>query len=293
MWVTLTGAELPLTAPLHASQTPRLSNDGRRVAVHILEQNTDVWLYELGRDTLTRLTFGGNANEWPVWTPDDKRLAFWSNRDGALNLYWQLADGSGGMQRLTSSDYLQIPDSFSSDGQLLAFTQQTSTGGYEIWVLRLGGLKAEPFLQTSFDAKMPRFSPDGHWLAYSSDESGRYEIYAQPYPGPGGKVQISTDGGTEPVWNRNGRELFFRSDDKMMGVDIANQPGFSAGKPKVLFTGEYVPAPFGSANYDVSRDGQRFLMVKASKQARAAPTQINIVLNWFEELKQKVPVGKK
>jgi len=114
----------------------------------------------------------------------------------------------------------------------------------------------------------------------------------QPYPGPGGKWQISTEGGTEPVWNPNGRELFYRSGDKMMAVDIATQHGFSAGTPRMVFEGQYEKAPFPISNYDVSPDGQRFLMLKPVDQAQAAPTQINVVLNWFEELKQKVPAGK-
>jgi len=153
--------------------------------------------------------------------------------------------------------------------------------------------KAQPFLQTPFNESVPRFSPDGRWLAYISNESGRYEVYVQPYPGPGGKWQISTDGGTEPVWNRNGRELFYRSGDKMMAVDIATQPSFVAGKPRMLFQGQYVPTNGTFPFYDVSPDGQRFLMLKPSEQSGAAPTQINVVLNWFEELKQKVPTGKK
>ena len=157
----------------------------------------------------------------------------------------------------------------------------------------MGDRKAQPFLRTQFNESAPRFSPDGRWLAYISDESGRVEIYVQPYPGPGSKWQISTEGGTEPVWNPNGRELFYRSGDKMMAVEIATQPGFSAGKPKVLFEGQYVPTPSTFPNYDVSPDGQRFLMFKPSEQEQAAPTQINVVLNWFEELKQKVPTGKK
>ena len=183
--------------------------------------------------------------------------------------------------------------SWSPDGQLLAFVEVNPTTGYDIWVLRLSDRKAQPFLRTPFNETAPRFSPDGHWLAYISDESGRYEIYVQPYPGPGGKWQISTEGGTEPVWNRNGRELFYRSGDKMMAVDIATQPAFTAGKPRMLFEGPYVPTPVTIPNYDVSPDGQRFLMLKPSEQAQAAPTQINVVLNWFEELKQKVPTGKK
>ena len=152
--------------------------------------------------------------------------------------------------------------------------------------------KAQPFLRTAFNKSVPAFSPDGRWLAYISDESGRYEIYAQPYPGPGGKWQLSTDGGTEPVWNPNGRELFYRSGEKMMAVDIATRPSFAAGKPRVLFEGQYLPSAATLPNYDVSRDGQRFLMLKPSEQAEAASTQITVVLNWFEELQRRVPPGR-
>jgi serine/threonine protein kinase/Tol biopolymer transport system component len=301
VWVSRNGAEEPLAALARAYQFPRLSPDGRRVAVTISEQESQVWLYDLPRDTLTRLTFEGNANINPVWTPDGKRLAFNSNKEGASNIFWQLADGSGGLERLETSEYLQAPSSWSTDGQLLAFHEVNPATQRDIWVLRMGDSsagsgqvrKAQPFLRTRFDEAGPRFSPDGRWLAYISNESGRYEVYVQPYPGPGGKWQISTEGGTEPVWNPNGRELFYRSGNKMMAVDITTQPGFAAGTPRMLFEGLYDPAPFPIANYDVSRDGQRFLMLKPSEQAQAAPTQINVVLNWFEELKQKVPTGKK
>jgi Tol biopolymer transport system component len=274
----------------------------------IEESESHIWLFDLARETLTRLTFQGNANLLGAWTPDGQRIAFQSNKEGLPNLFWQLADGSGGLERLTTSGYPQTPNSWSPDGQLLVFIENTPTTGYDIWVLRMGEpspgsgqvpsassgqvRKAQPFLRTLFNESAPRFSPDGRWLAYVSDESGRYEIYVQPYPGPGGKWQISTEGGTEPVWNPNGRELFYRSGGKMMAVDIATQPGFAAGKPRVLFEGPYVPTPATLPNYDVTLDGQRFLMVKPSEQ-EAAPTQINVVLNWFEELKQKVPTGKK
>ncbi len=183
--------------------------------------------------------------------------------------------------------------SWSPDGQLLAFVEVNPTTGYDIWVLRLSDRKAQPFLRTPFNESVPRFSPDGRWLAYISNESGRYEIYVQPYPGPGGKWQISTEGGTEPIWNPNGRELFYRSGDKMMAVDIATQPSFTAGKPRVLFEGRYELSPATTPNYDVSPDGQRFLMLKPAEASEAAPTQINVVLNWFEELKRRVPTGKK
>jgi Tol biopolymer transport system component len=293
VWINRDGAEQPLDAPARAYSYPRLSPDGRRVAATIAEQETQIWLYDLSRDTLTRLTFQGGLNLTGGWTPDGKRIAFLSNKEGSGNIFWQLADGSGGLERLNTGEYVQVPASWSPDGQLLAFIEVNPTTGRDIWVLRLGDRKPQPFLRTPFNETAPRFSPDGRWLAYVSDESGGNEIYVQPYPGPGGKWQISTEGGTEPIWNRNGRELFYRSGDKMMAVDIAIQPSFAAGKPKVLFEGPYQPTPTTAPNYDVSPDGQRFLMLKPSEQAQAAPTQINVVLNWFEELKRRVPTGTK
>jgi eukaryotic-like serine/threonine-protein kinase len=286
------GTEQPLAAPARAYKFPHLSPDGRRLAVPIEEQQTQIWLYDLARETLTRLTFEGNDNILPVWTPDGKHVAFRSNKEGPENIYWQLADGSGGLERLTTSEYTNSPNSWSPDGQLLAFSESSPTTGTGIWVLRLSDHKAQPFLRTAFSVTAARFSPDGHWLAYVSNESGRNEIYVQPYPGPGGKWQISTDGGKEPVWNPNGRELFYRSGDKMMAVEIATQPGFAAGNPRMLFEGQYVLFPAAGPNYDVTPDGQRFLMLKPVEQAQSAPTQINVVLNWFEELKRRVPAGK-
>jgi serine/threonine protein kinase/Tol biopolymer transport system component len=292
VWVDRNGTEQPLAAPVRPYMYPRLSPDGRRVAVGITEHETQVWLYDLSRETLTRLTFERNLNYNAVWSPDGKRIAFQSSKEGPPNLFWQLADGSGGLERLmTTSEYPQVPMSWSPDGQLLAFIELNPTTGRDIWVLRLTDLKTQPFLRTPFDESVPRFSPDGRWLAYISNESGRHEIYVQPYPGPGGKWQISTEGGTEPAWNPNGRELFYRSGAKMMAVDIVTQPGLAAGKPRVLFEGKYEPSPATSPNYDVSPDGQRFLMLKRSEQQEAA-TQINIVLNWFEELKRREPAVK-
>ena len=293
VWVDRKGVEQALPASAHAYRYARLSPDGRRVAIMIEESESQIWLFDLARETLTRLTFQGSINQLGAWMPDGKRIAFQSNKEGPANIFWQLADGSGGLERLTTGESIQTPNSSSPDGQLLAFIEVDPTTGFDILVLRMGDRKAQPFLRTQFNESAPRFSPDGRWLAYISDESGRSETYVQPYPGPGSKWQISTEGGTEPVWNPNGRELFYRSGDKMIAVEVTTQPGFSAGKPKVLFEGQYVPTPSSFPNYDVSPDGQRFLMLKPSEQAQAAPTQINVVLNWFEELKQKVPTGKK
>jgi eukaryotic-like serine/threonine-protein kinase len=293
VWVARNGAEQSVAAPVRTYLFPRLSPDGGRVAVGISDRETHLWLYDLARETMTRLTFEGTVNHNPAWTPDGKRIAFNSDKEGLPKIYWQLADGSGGLERLTSSPNANVPMSWSPDGQLLAFMESNPTTGSDIWVLRLSDRKPQPFLQTPFNESVPRFSPDGRWLAYISNESGRYEVYVQPYPGPGGKWQISTEGGTEPVWNRNGRELFYRTGDRMMAVDITAQPGFAAGKPRTLFEGRYERTPATSPDYDVSPDGQRFLMLKRSEQEAAAPTQINVVLNWFEELKRRVPTEKK
>jgi serine/threonine-protein kinase len=291
VWVSRGGTEQALPAPAHAYEWPRLSPDGRAVALGIREGDDQLWLYDLARDTLTRLTLDGNLNQTPTWTPDGKRIAFSSDKEGNPNVFWQPTDGSSGMERLTTGEYNQFPRSFSPDGQLLACVELNSTTGYDIWVLHLADRKTQPFLRTRFNESVPSFSPDGHWLAYVSDESGRFEIYVQPYPGPGGKYQISTEGGTEPVWNPKGKELFYRSGNKMMVVDITIQPGFSVGKPKMLFQGPYVSTPFTMPYYDVSRDGQRFLMLKPSEQTPSL-NQIVVVQNWFEELKRRVPTGK-
>lgn len=288
VWVSRSGTEQPLSAPARSYGFPRLSPDGRRIAVASGDQ---IWLYDTARDTLTRFTFEG-SNGYPTWTPDGKRIAFMSRKEGPVNIFWQLADGSGRPERLTTSEHLQVPLSWSPNGQLLAFADVAPTTAADIWVLQLSDRKAQPFLETPAYESAPQFSPDGHWMAYVSDESGRVEVYVQPYPGPGGKWQISTDGGNEPVWNHNGRELFYRSGRKMMAVDISTQTSFVAGKPRMLFEGPYLPTSLTFPDYDVSLDGQRFLMLKPVEQEQAAPTQINVVLNWTEELKRLVPTGK-
>ena len=291
VWVDRKGSAQDLPAPLRAYDWPQLSPDGRRVAIEIGPQ---VWLYDFARDTLTRFTFDGNLNQSPVWTPDGKRIVFNSSKEGETrNLFWQLADGSGGLERLgAAGQSVQVAKSWSGNGQLLAFHEVGPTTLRDIWVWRMGDRKAAPFLRTAFTEGAPSFSPDGRWLAYVSNESGRPEIYVQPYPGPGGKWQISADGGTEPVWNRNGRELFYRSGNKMMAVDVTTQAGLAAGKSRLLFEGLYVASQFPliGVAYDVSSDGQRFLMVKEARQ-RTSENQIHIVQNWFEELKRLVPTN--
>ncbi len=277
VWVSREGVEQVLPAPPRGYEAPRISPDARQVAVSV---RGDIWLFDFSAETLMQLTYLGNKGESnrPVWTPDGKRLAFCSNKDGPPNIYWQLADGSGGLERLTTSESSNIPISISPDGQTLAFHELKRYTGmdvwiYDVWMLRLSDRKVQPFLRSKLWAATPRFSPDGRWLAYISDESGRYEVYVQPYPGPGGAVQISQGGGIEPVWNPNGRELFYRyhhycGDCKMMAVDISTEPSFTAGNPQILFEGAYLGSTSREVpNYDVSADGQRFLMVKAPPES--------------------------
>jgi len=293
VWVDRQGMAEPLPAPRHAYFFPRISPSGERVAVSIREGGAvHVWFYDLRRGALSRGTFNGNLNYTGPWTPDSQRIALLSNSAGVLNMFWLRADGSGGLERLTTSERMQAPNSWSPDGQTLAFIQYSPATGQDIWVLHLSDRKVQPFLQTPFYETAPSFSPDGHWLAYASDESGRYQIYVQPYPGPGRKWQISTDGGTEPLWNPNGQELFYRNGDTMMAVNVSTQPGFSAGNPVMLFRGSYLPTPITFPNYDVSGDGRRFLMTQASSEAGTSP-EIVVVLNWAEELKRLVPTGTK
>jgi eukaryotic-like serine/threonine-protein kinase len=154
-----------------------------------------------------------------------------------------------------------------------------------------GERKPRPFVQTQFKQATPVFSPDGHWLAYTSNESGRFEVYVQSFPGPGARWQISINGGDQPVWARNGRELFYREENKMMSVAVTTRSTFSVGTRTLVFAGPYQHSPsLGPADYDVSPDGRQFLMIQPSLQEPTA-TQINVVLNWFEELKPRVGRG--
>ena len=291
VWVNRQGEAKPLTEERRSYRYPRISPNGTQVAVGIIYENTDIWVYNVESSTSNRLTFGGYNNH-PIWTPDGNRLAFSSNRTGPFNLYLQPADGSEEAKQLLAGEYMQKPNSLSPDGKVLAFYEMNPTTQEDIWVFLIQDSSASPFLVTPANEHAPMFSPDGKWLIYMSDESGRHEVYVQPYPSTGAKYQVSTEGGTEPVWSPDGRELFYRSGDKMMAVAVETEPTFRRqGIPQELF--EYrSPMNTTAPMYDIHPDGDRFLMVQLEEESTAV-NQINVVLNWFEELKSIFNTGNK
>jgi Tol biopolymer transport system component len=195
--------------------------------------------FDLDRGTRRRLTFE-SSNALPVWTPDARRIAFASSRDGGWNLYWRAADGSGEATRLLASENELWPHSFSPDGKVLAYWEIDAETARNIWILPLEGDPTPiPFLLTPYNERAPVFSPDGRWISYISDESGRDEVYIRPYPGPGAQTTVSTRGGVEPIWAPDGRRLFYRDANSMMVVSVETRNGISVSKPTVLFEDRY------------------------------------------------------
>jgi serine/threonine-protein kinase len=296
VWVDRTGAIQPLVLPARPYVSPRISPDGHRVVLWT-QGDRNVWVLDLARGTLTRLTPDAR-NARAIWTPDGTHVTYGSAAGGDETLFWKPPDGNGPAERLSTGDYQQAAASWSPDGQTLAFVERNPETGYDIWVLPLSGeRRPRPIVQTRFIEAYPDFSPDGHWLAYMSEESGRPEVYVQPYPGPGPRQQVSTNGGTAPAWSHDGRELFYTTSQsvggqatltKMMAVPVALRPTFRAGTPLMLFQGQY-GATAAIRGYDVASDGRRFLMVQQKERPAISVTDMILVQNWFEELKTRVP----
>jgi Tol biopolymer transport system component len=275
---------------------PRVSPDGRRVLVWT-QGDRNVWVHDLPRGVTTRLTFEGR-NARAIWTPDGTRITYASAVAGVENLFWRPSDGSGTPERLATSATQQAPGTWTPDGKTLIFMQtDAAVGGADIWTLSVeGDRKPQPSVQTPFNEQYADLSPDGRWLAYVSNQSGGLEVYVQPYPGPGGRQQISVDGGTAPAWSRDGREIFYVTAQsfggqaaltKMMVVPVQLQPTFTADTPRMLFQGEY-GVTANIRGYDVSPDGRRFLMVQQKERSATRLADMIIVQNWVEELKQSV-----
>ncbi len=300
-WSDGAGKRQVLHAPLGRYLTPRLSPDGKRVAFTLASPTQeDIWVKDLERDTPSRLTFVGGFNRFPVWTPDGKNIV-WDSRDPkGPGMYWIRSDGSGQAQRLSEYD---TPFSFSPDGKRLATVRSNKEGNTDIWTVPISGDaahleigRAEPYLGTPFNETDPAFSPDGRWLAYASNESGTMEVYVRPYPGPGGKWQISTGGGRFPVWSRSGHDLLFEKirsgEGRFMTVSYTVKgEAFSASTPRawspvpVIVPGQY-------PNYDLAPDGKRIaaFLREVDDADRPKPvTHLTFLLNFFDELQRKAP----
>jgi serine/threonine-protein kinase len=294
VWVDRQGREEPVNLPPRAYIAARLSPDGTRIALDIRDQDNDIWVWDLGRRTLTRLTFDPAPDQYPVWTPDGRRIIFNSARAGVANLYWQLADGTGTVERLTTSPNSQVANSVSPDGTRMVLTETSPKTGIDLVVMPLDGPRRQvPLIATQFPEANADISPDGRWIAYQSSESGQNQVYVRPFPNVEvGRWQVSTSVGSRPVWAKSGRELFYlEGNNALMTVPVQTTgTTFSAGSPARLFEGRYFAGPAGRL-YDVTRDGQRFLMIEDNSggDQTTTPLSMVVVLNWVEELKARVP----
>ena len=255
------------------------------------------------QNSLRRLTFDKGQDSVPLWSRDGQRIAFSSNRDGEISVYWKAADGTGKDESVVGSAVSgtsTFPLSWSRDGKILVLMENFTTAGvsdFGIGALAMeGDRKYRPLLKEKYHEFQPQVSPNGRWMAYVSNESGQAQIYVRPFPAvDSGLWQVSTGGGNSPLWSRDGQELFYRNGSAVMAVAVKTEPSFDiVGTPQTLFRGPYLSQPSRLVNtalqtylWDVSPDGKRFLMMKEA--GTAASTRINIVLNWFEELKQRVP----
>jgi eukaryotic-like serine/threonine-protein kinase len=295
VWVDRRGQQQPIEVPPRQYAVPRISPDGTHVALAISGQEQDIWVLDLPHLFLSRLTFGPALKQSPVWTPDGKRILFSSTQAGVQNVFWQPADNTGSMEQLTKSQNIAIPYSIAPSGESLLVS---IAGGTDIGITRLDRpTEIAPLIGGPGSQINAEISPDGHWVAYQSAESGQYHIYVRPFPNVNaGRWQITTEqaGGVRPLWARNGRELFYVAgvdpDRALMTVPIQTTPTFQYGKPTKLFDARYFMSLPGRT-FDVSPDGQRFLMIKEAQtaDAQSSSPQTVIVLNWLEELKTRVP----
>jgi serine/threonine-protein kinase len=296
LWVDRHGRAAQIATPPHTFLDPRVSPDGSRIAVQGADGDNDVWTCDLVRGSLTRLTFDPGEDETPVWSPDGAWVAWVTQRSGRpRQVMRRRADGSGEEQAVWTTDRHAHLHDWSPDGTQLLATQDGESTSRDVWIVPVAGGAARPLLHGPFDELNPRLSPDGRWLAYSSDESGRFEVYVVRFSGMDGRAQVSVGGGDRALWGAGGSEIVYRSADaKVMSVRFSpgavGPPG--VGRPVALF-----PDTFGAASgrtshvdFDVDPDGSRFLMV--GSQAGEATGELGVVLNWFDELKRLASQGR-
>jgi serine/threonine-protein kinase len=295
VWVDRQGVEEALGAPARPYRYPRISPDGTRAALDMNDGvGRDVWIWDLRRATFERFTKDPAHNPLVAWSPDGRYLFYGSEQSGRSNVYRQPADGSGAEELVRASDDLQMPVSFAPDGRLLV-SVGSSGPQRDIHLMEIDGeRRLTPLIQGPANELWAEVSPDGRWVAHDSDDSGQFEVYVRRFPGANdsSRWQVSTNGGTQPLWSRDGRELFYRRfDGALMSVPIAPGAGLEAGRARVLFSNSsYAGAGSqgGGRTYDVAPDGKRFLMLRQSPP-RPAP-QLVVVLNWFQELRRLVPL---
>jgi serine/threonine-protein kinase len=294
VWIDRAGKPELVPVPEHKYENVVISPDGMRAIVQINEGITALWTYDFGRDTLTPIGNSAGSSQAPLWTTDGARVIFRGTRKGTRNLYWRSADGSGDEERLTSkSDVIQTPTSVSADGRWLMFNEggPNQPGSTGVWVMRLDGDRApRPFFPEPAGESDGQISPDGRWVAYQVPVSSRLEIYVAPFPGPGARHQVSTAGGTEPLWSRDGHELYFQSGAQLMAVTVAPGAAFSASTPRLVHEGRFFKTINGNTSWSITADGKRFLRIQNVDPERAI-TQLELVLNWFSELKQRGSTG--
>ena len=282
VWVDREGTEQVVTEDKRSYFNARISPDGRQIAVAVLEDDDrgDVWVYDLESDSFRRLTDGGEWNSHPLWTPDGQWIVFSSRRKGQFHVYRKRADGSSGIEHLTTSQFFKGPSSWSPDGKALALVDRPS-GNYDVSILSMEkGATPRPFLSSPKNEYGPQFSPNGRWIAYLAAEKGSSSLYVCSYPeGDVPRLVLQDTSGNWTAWSPDGSELFHYYGEKMNAVLVQMEPKFETSKPRVLFEGSYFPG------FDISPDGQRFLMMKKETEST-----IHVVLNWFEELRRLVPV---
>jgi len=295
VWVDRDGREEPiLGAGVRAFRHVRISPDGTRVAMDIREQQNDIWLWDIAAETPTRLTVDPLLDRQPIWSPDGRDLVFTSDRTGEVNLFRIPADGTGEARPLTEGPGAPYATSFSGDGSQLLFWRSDADTGMDLWRLALDGeVRASEVLAAEFDERNGELSPDARWIAYQSNESGRYEVYVRPFPElDAGLVQVSSEGGTRPFWGPDGQELFFWVEPDLLMVMPVGPVGrgavFPRGTPRVLLKGDYLQ-PLNSRTLDVTPDGQRFLLIKAADSGPASRPIVVLVQNFLEDLRRLAP----
>jgi serine/threonine-protein kinase len=290
VWVDREGRMETITDAPEPRLQVVLSPDGAFAAViRATEGANDLWVRDMARGISSRLTFSANVLG-AVWSPDSRRIAFASRREGQLPAVYVIPrDGSREEELLWAADNPLLPNDWTPDGRNLLVQRGSTTGGADLWVLPLDGDEEPyPFLDRDFDDRSARISPDGRWVAHVSYQSGRNEVYVRPFPGPGGRWQISMDGGREPRWSADGRELFFRNGSETLVATVDTSSGFRAERPRVLFDRDlYSVVPF---QYSPSPDGERFLAIQRVG-SDASRSDIAVVLHWVDELRRLVPAG--